>query len=90
MFLNFKKILKDKGELYLRVKVRPGSAKNAIKEVMADETVKIDILAPPIKGKANQELIKFLAKEFDVSINNVKIVSGAGERVKLIKIINNK
>ena len=92
MLLNLKKFLKNKNELYLRVKVRPGSAKNTVKEIMADETIKIDISAPPVKGKANQELIKFLAREFKIDKNNVKIISGAGERVKLIKIqkIRNK
>ena len=86
----YKRQLKNRGELYLRVKVRPGAVKTTVIKVMDDETIKIDIAAPPIKGKANQELIKFLAKEFDILKNNVKIVSGAGERVKLIKIINNK
>jgi len=84
--LNFKQQLKDRGELYLRIKVRPGVAKTAIKEIMEDNTLKIDIAAPPVKGKANQELIQFLASEFAVLKNNVKIVSGAGERVKLINI----
>ncbi len=86
----YKRQLKNRGELYLRVKVRPGAVRTTVIKVMDDETIKIDIAAPPIKGKANQELIKFLAKEFDILKNNVKIVSGAGERVKLIKIINNK
>ena len=87
MFFEFKKLFLEKGEVYLRVKVRPNAAKTLAKEVMADETVKIDLAAAPVKGKANQELIKFLAKEFVVSKDNVKIISGAGERVKLVKII---
>ncbi|MBI4779388.1 DUF167 domain-containing protein [Candidatus Falkowbacteria bacterium] len=73
-------------EVYLRVKARPNAAKTRFKEIMADETIKIDVAAPAVKGKANQELIKFLAERFAVSKNNVKIISGAGERVKLVKI----
>ncbi|MDP2755794.1 MAG: DUF167 domain-containing protein [Nitrospirota bacterium] len=87
MLLKFKRQLKEKGELYLRVKARPGAAKTAVKEITDDETVKMDIAAPPVKGKANKELIKFLAQEFAVSKNNVKIISGAASRTKLIKII---
>lgn len=87
MLLKFKRQLKEKGEIYLRVKVRPGAAKNVIKEITDDETIKIDIAAPPAKGKANRELVKFLAKNFAVSKNNVKIISGAVSRTKLIKII---
>lgn len=87
MLDSYKKTLTQKGEVYLRVKARPGAAKTCFKEIMADETVKVDIAAPAIKGKANQELIKFLAKEFEVNKNNIKIISGAGERVKLLKIV---
>ncbi len=81
-------ILYSKGELYWRVKARPNAEQTAIKEVMADKTVKIDIAAPAQKNRANQELMKFLAKEFAVSKNNVKIISGQTQKVKLIKISN--
>lgn len=87
MLNNFKKQLQNKGELYLKIKVHPGVAKTAIIKIMDDETIKIDITAPPIKGKANQELIRFLAKEFDVLKNNVKIISGTNTKVKLVKIV---
>ncbi|MBA3047493.1 DUF167 domain-containing protein [Patescibacteria group bacterium] len=85
--LEFKKQLKNKKEVYLRVKARPNSAKSEIGELMSDETVKINIAALPVKGKANQELIKFLAREFEVDKNNIKIISGARERIKLVKIL---
>ena len=87
MLVNFRKLYQKKGEVYLRVKVRPNAAETCVKEIMADETVKIDLAAAPVKGKANLEFIKFLAKEFGVDKNQVKIISGAGERVKLVKII---
>ena len=87
MLDSYKKTLAQKGEIYLRVKVRPNSAKTCLKEIMADETLKIDLAAAPVKGKANIELIKFLAKEFEVNKNNIKIISGAGDRVKLVKIV---
>ncbi|MDP3043172.1 MAG: DUF167 domain-containing protein [bacterium] len=89
MLSKHKQLLKEKGELYLRIKARPGAAKTAVREITDDETVKMDIAAPPVKGKANKELVEFLAKNFAVSKNNVKIISGAASRTKLIKIINN-
>ena len=72
----------------MRVKARPNAAATEIKDIMDDETVKIDVAAKPEKGKANAELIKFLAREFAVDKNNIRIIGGAGERVKLIKIKN--
>lgn len=83
------KLLSNK-EAYFRVKVHPGARINAIKGIIIDEkngeTLKIDIAAIAEKGKANNELIKFLAKEFLVKRDNIKIVSGAGDRIKLVKL----
>lgn len=90
MLEKFKEKLRGGGEVYLRVKVRPGAVKSAVREVMGDEdneTIKIDIAAEPTRGKANEELIKFLAEEFGANKSKIKIISGMGERLKLIKII---
>lgn len=87
MLSKFKEQLNKKGEVYLKIKVRPGKSKTSVKDVMDDEAVKIDVAAAPEKGKANQELIKFMAKEFEISRKNVIIISGAKEKVKLVKIV---
>ncbi len=73
-------------DVYLRIKVCPGSSRTEFKEKMADETYKINIAAPAEKGKANQSLLKFLASSLGISQNKVSIISGAGDRLKLIKI----
>jgi len=86
MLENFKAKLNKKQEIYLKIKVHPGSGKIQIKEIMDNGTIKVGLTAPPVKGKANQGLVKFLAKEFAVSKNNVKIVSGIKEKIKLIRI----
>jgi len=79
---------KQNKEVYLRIKARPGAAKSEVKEILEDETIKVAIAAVPEKGKANQELIKFLAKTFATDKNNVKILSGKSDKIKLIKIIS--
>lgn len=79
--------LKNKGEAYLAVKVIPGSAQTEFREIMADQTYKIAVAAAPEKGKANLALIKFLASELKILKNRFKIIAGAGDRNKLIKII---
>ena len=88
MLEKYKEQFRNKDEIYLRVKVRLGADKAEVKEIMADGTIKIDIAALPVKDKANQELIKFLAKEFEVRRNNVKIIKGVGKKNKLIKIFS--
>lgn len=73
--------------MYHRIKVIPKSAKNEIVETMEDGTLKIRIAAPPEKGKANAELIKFLSKHFEVPKTSISIVSGKSDPLKLIKIL---
>ena len=85
--------LKDKKEIYLRIKVFPNSSKTKIKEIKIDnienkdvETLVVDVKSSAEKNKANQDLLKFLAKEFGVLEKNISIISGASSRIKLIKI----
>ena len=40
------------------------------------------ITAPPVDGKANQQLIQFLSKSFKVSKSQVKLLSGDSSRHK--------
>lgn len=74
---------------YLRIKVIPRSAKNEVIEIMEDETgektIKIRIKAIPEKGKANSELIKFLSKELSLPKDNISILSGKQDQLKLLK-----
>ncbi len=86
MLDKFKKDLQEKKELYLRIKVAPSMSNTCIKNIMEDDTIKINISAIPEKGKANKELIKFLSKEFNVLKENISIISGVSNKLKLIKI----
>jgi len=88
MLSQYRKQLADKGELYLNCKVRPNSAKTEIKTFLDNDAIKINVAAVAKKDKANQELIKFLANEFEVNKSNVTIISGARDRNKLVKIVN--
>lgn len=77
---------REKGEVYLRIKVSPNSSQTIYRSRLEDDTIKIDLKAQPEKGKANKELIKYLKKIFEVNKENVKILSGLTDRLKLVKI----
>jgi uncharacterized protein len=68
----------------LRVKVIPRSAKSEIVGEMADGTLKIKIAAPPEQGKANEELIRFLAAHYGVK--KVEIISGHTAALKMVRL----
>jgi len=72
--------------LSLSVRVIPKSPKTAWAGQMDDGSVKIRIAAPPEKGKANEELIRFLAREFHVPASAVELISGAASAYKQIRI----
>ncbi len=74
---------------YFKIKVTPKSQKTEIQGVLDDGTIKIRVAAPPEKGKANTELIKFLAKHYEVNKSQISIISGKSEQTKLIKISDN-
>jgi len=71
----------------LLVRVTPRASRNEIVEILSDGTVKIRLTAPPLEGKANVALLKFLAKVLDVQIKQLEVVAGATGRDKLIAVI---
>ena len=50
------------------------------------EYLKINIISVPEKGKANQELISWLAKKLDIAKSDIAIVSGDLDRLKKLLI----
>lgn len=72
----------------LAIRVTPRARKNEIVEVLSDGTVKVHLTAPPVEGKANEALLKYLADVLDVSISRLEIVAGATGRDKLISVVD--
>lgn len=68
-----------------RVKVKPNSKQQSIKEE-TDGSFTIHLKSPPVDGKANEELIKILAKKFDLPKSKIRIKSGLSSQQKLIEI----
>ena len=69
----------------LKVKVKPNSKQQSIEEE-TDGSLKIYLKSLPIDGKANQELIKLLAKKFNVKKSEITIKSGLSSKNKLIEL----
>ena len=69
------------------VKIVPASSRTEICGLYED-MLKIKLSAPPEKGKANKELIGFLAKTLGIRKNQIAITSGLTNPVKTIKIVD--
>ncbi|MEO6307179.1 MAG: DUF167 domain-containing protein [Nitrospiraceae bacterium] len=50
------------------------------------DAIKIRVAAPPVDGAANDELIRFLARQLSIPITSVRIHSGAGGRHKRVLV----
>ncbi len=50
------------------------------------QTVKIRISAPPIEGRANEALIRFLADKLDLAPSELSIKTGLSSKYKVIEI----
>ena len=69
--------------IVLTVRVTPKSSKSKITGIIGEE-LKIMLNAPPVDGKANQELIKILSKTFSIPKRNITLLSGETSRSKSI------
>lgn len=69
----------------LTVKVHPRAKRSGIAGRFG-EAWKLDLAAPPVDGKANEECMRFFAGLCGVPRSRVRIVTGATGRMKLIEI----
>lgn len=79
--------LQREGKLNLSVKVTPRSSRTRIAGTMDDGSLKVTVAAVPDKGKANQELCDFLAREFGVPKSAITIQSGHTATRKRLLIV---
>jgi len=70
----------------VQVKVKPNSKTEEL--VQEGDSFIARVKEPPKEGKANQAVIKLLAQHFNVTRNQVMILSGFKSRNKVIEIAN--
>lgn len=73
-------------DLIIRLKVQPRASQDGFAEVL-DDRIKLRLTAPPVDGKANAHLTKYLSKVFKVPRGQISILSGETGRDKRVKII---
>ncbi|MBI1175578.1 MAG: YggU family protein [Sideroxydans sp.] len=73
------------GGLLLVLHVQPGAKRSEVAGLHG-EALKIRLAAPPIEGRANEALLRFIADSFGVPLRNVELRQGAQSRHKTIKV----
>ncbi|PMH43729.1 YggU family protein [Vibrio sp. 10N.286.49.B3] len=72
-------------DIVLRLYIQPKASRDKLVGLHGDE-LKVAITAPPVDGKANAHLIKYLAKQFKVAKGHIEIEKGALGRHKQVRI----
>ena len=69
----------------LTVRVHPRARRSALTGRFGD-AYKLDLAAPPVEGKANDECVRFFAGFAGVPRSRVRIVTGLTSRTKVVEI----
>lgn len=69
----------------LKLHVVPGAKKTAVAGLHGDR-LKVKVAAPPEKGRANDELLAFLARTLGVPLQALHLTSGAAGRAKVVAV----
>ena len=75
----------------LRVRVTPRASRDEILGWVDDPSgrgrvLRLKLKAPPIEGKANAALVRYLAERLGVAKASVNLVSGGKSRIKCLEI----
>ncbi len=70
----------------LSCRVQPGASRTQIVGPYGEDAVKIALQAPPVDGKANLELCRFLAQICQLKNSEVSILSGHTNRSKIVQL----
>lgn len=73
------------GAVLLHVYVQPKASKSRIVGLY-DDCLKLAVAAPPVDGKANEEVIRFLSRLLNIPGRDIALSSGAQSRRKKVRI----
>jgi len=72
-------------QVRITVNVKPRSREDKLM-LEPDGTITLRVVAPPVEGKANRMVVRFLAERLGKSKSQVRIVAGLRSNVKIIEI----
>ena len=72
------------GGTLLNLRVSPGSKRTSIEGLYGEDALKLEVAAPPVDGKANAEVERFLAGLIGLPGSGVRVVRGLSGRDKVV------
>ena len=75
----------DGETLVLNILGKPGANRDAIGKVKGKQ-LNVSVTEPPVGGRATDHMVRFLAGEFGVSVNDIQVVFGRFNVNKQLRI----
>ncbi len=75
----------DGDALVLTLHVQPGASRTEVAGLHGD-ALKVRLAAPPVDGRANDALLRFLADAFGVPVRQVALIAGETSRRKRVRV----
>jgi uncharacterized protein len=69
--------------ILINLRVSPGAKRTSIEGPYGESAIRLRVAAPPIAGKANAEIERFLAELLRTSRSDIEVVRGASSRDKV-------
>lgn len=78
-------IRSDGDSTFVECRIHPNASKDSIEGIREDR-LSVRLSAPPIEGKANKALIKFLSKNLHIAKSRIAISQGDKSRIKVLRL----
>lgn len=69
--------------------IQPGAKRSEV-DGLHGGALKIRLAAPPVEGRANEALLRFIADSFDVPLRQVELLRGTQSRHKMVGVTGSK
>ena len=79
------------GVVFLQLYVQPGGKRSEVMGLYDGPTgqcLKIRVQAPPVEGKANEEVLRFIVELMELPKRSVSLAKGSQSRMKTLEIVS--
>ena len=79
-------ITRTQDGILLNIRVWPDAQRTAIDDPYDESAIKLRVAAPPVEGKANAEIVRFLAELLGTTHSDLSVVRGASGSDKVVRV----
>ena len=70
----------------IKLRVSPGARRTSIAGAYGEDAIKLRVAAPPVEGKANAELERYVAELLGITASDVSVIRGTSGRGKVVLV----